>query len=48
MKYILINRSISINDGRIDHLILIAAYVAGMDVSECFPNDLIIWVNILK
>jgi len=38
-------RSISINDGRIDHLILIAAYVAGMDVSECFPNDLIIWVD---
>ncbi|KAG4106225.1 BTG-domain-containing protein [Neocallimastix lanati (nom. inval.)] len=38
-------RSISINDGRIDHLILIAAYLAGMDVTECFPNDLIIWVD---
>jgi len=42
----IINRSITIMDGRIDSIILLAAQKAGLDVSSCFPSDLVIWVNI--
>jgi len=33
-------------DGRIDSIILLAAQKAGLDVSSCFPSDLIIWVSL--
>jgi len=38
-------RSITIIDGRIDSIILAAAQKAGLDVSSCFPSDLIIWCD---
>jgi len=38
-------RSITIMDGRIDSIILLAAQKAGLDVSSCFPSDLIIWCD---
>jgi len=38
-------RSITIMDGRIDSIILLAAQKAGLDVSSCFPSDLVIWCD---